>query len=80
MSCYECGPTNLTENVKWIHQKKKHEIPEIKENSSVHEDQVKEEDPVVVFEFKVKLDLEPKKQFFLSSIGNYFTDITLVCE
>ena len=50
-------------------KRKKHEIPEIKENSSVHEEQVKEEDPVVVFEFKVKLDLEPKNNFFFLQLA-----------
>ena len=51
-------------------KRKKHEIPQIDENSSVHEEQVKEEDPVVVFEFKVKLNLEPKtkKSFFKLAI------------
>ena len=51
MPCYECGPTNLTENVKWIHQKKKHE------NSSVHEEQDKEKDFVVVFEGAVSTQI-----------------------
>ena len=63
MTCYECGHTNLTENVKWIHKKKTYNSL-IDEYSSVHEEQVKEEDPVVVFEFKVKLKLEPKKKLF----------------
>ena len=47
-------------------KEKKHEIPQIDENSYEHEEQVKEEDLVVVFEFKVKLNLEPKtkKSFF----------------
>ena len=51
MSCYECGPTNLTENVKWIHQKKKHE------NSSDHEEQDKDKDFVVVFEGAVSTQI-----------------------
>ena len=56
MSCYECGPTNLTENVKWIHQKKKHE------NSSVHEEQDKEKDFVVVFEGAVSTQIISRSQ------------------
>ena len=43
-------------------KRKKHEIPQIDENSSVHEEPVKKEDPVVVLEFKVKLNLEPKNK------------------
>ena len=61
-------------------KEKKHKIPLIDENSSVHEEQVKEEDPVVVIEFKVKLNLEPKTKKSFFKVGNYFTDITLVCE
>ena len=51
MTCYECGHTNLTENVKWIHQKKKDG------NSSVHEEQDKEKDFVVVFEGAVSTQI-----------------------
>ena len=39
----------------FIKRKEKHEIPQIDENSSVHEEQIKEEDPVVKFEFKLKI-------------------------
>ena len=58
----------------------KRKIPQIDENSSVHEEQVKEEDFVVVFEFRVKLNLEPKTNKSFFEIGNNFTDIALVCE
>ena len=37
MSCYECGPTNLTGFIK-------RKIPQIDENTYVQEEQVKEED------------------------------------
>ena len=45
-------------------KEKKHEISYIDENSSVHEEQVKEKDFEVVFEFRVKLNLEPFSFFY----------------
>ena len=56
MACYKCGPTKkLKMENQFIKRKEKHEIPQIDENSSVHEEQIKEEDPVVKFEFKLKI-------------------------